>query len=221
MGFSGNPGEVKAYAKRLAHLAEKSKYIAKGAAPKIEALVKRTIAAGTDPYGAPHVPGKSGGPVLTGAASSSDITVRVERSGRAVKVVVGGILRFHHDGTKTGGRRTVAKIKRRIRARAGEFKATEVLSKKRWKAAGGTDATFALYKAEMKAANKFGKAAHKDSIAAAETAGIRAVKGRVWDPERPLIPNEAQGVPAAWKGAVLEDAHKLLETVGAEQKGGA
>lgn len=220
MGFSGNPGEVKAYAKRLAHLAEKSKYIAKGAAPKIEALVKRTIAAGTDPYGAPHVPGKSGGPVLAGAASSSDITVRVERSGRAVKVVVGGVLRFHHDGTKTGGRKTAAKIRARVKAGAGKYRGAKALTKRQWARVGGEE-SHAEHKADIAAGNRHGRAAHRDRVAAQVNAEVRAARGRVWDPERPLIPNEAQGVPATWKGAVLEDAHKLLETVGAEQKGGA
>ena len=118
MGFSGNPGEVKAYAKRLAHLAANSKYIAKGAAPKVEALVKRTIAAGTDPYGAAWTPSKSGGSVLSGAGSSGDITVRVERSGRAIKTVVGGTLRFHHDGTRTKGRKFQKALRKKLKSEA-------------------------------------------------------------------------------------------------------
>ena len=184
MGFTGNPGEVKAYAKRLAHLAANSKYIAKGAAPKIAALVKKTANAGTDPYGAPHVPAKSGGKALAGAGGSGDISVRVERSGRAIKVVVDGILRFHHDGTRTKGRKFQKALRKKLKAEG------------------------------------YNRAGIKGAVGDFRKQRAEGSIGKVWDPKRPLIPNETRGIPPAWKAPVLEAAHELLDKVGATQTGG-
>lgn len=220
MGFTGNPGEVKAYAKRLAHLAANSKYIAKGAAPKIEKLVQSTMRAGTDPYGAPHVPAKSGGKALAGAAVGDAITVRVERSGKAIRTVVAYPLHFHHHGTHSGGRKTARAITKRIKSGFGPAKGLiRPMTKAQWKKAGRGEESYAEYRADVKSANAFTRAEHKDRATSQATAEVRAARGKVWDPERPLIPNDAQGIPKPWTDAVLESAVVLLDQVGAERKG--
>lgn len=220
MSFTGNPGEVKAYAKRLAHLAANSKYIAKGAAPKIEKLVQSTMRAGSDPYGAAHVPSKSGGRALSGAKVGDAITVRVERSGKAIRTVVSYPLHFHHHGTHSGGRKTARAITKRVKAGQGPARGlVRPLTKAQWTRAGRSEESYAEYKADVKSTNAFTRAEHKDRANAQANAEVRAARGRVWDPERPLIPNDAQGIPKPWQDAVLESAVVLLDQVGAEKKG--
>lgn len=72
--------------------------VAELAAPLVEAVAKKTAAAGTTPLGQPWQPKKGGGRPMVHAADH----VRATAQGRVVSLVLRGVDVFHHKGL--GGR---------------------------------------------------------------------------------------------------------------------
>lgn len=216
-GVKGNAvEELRAYAKTLGGLKEAGKRIGAIAAPKIVARAALQAEMQCSPYGTPWQPGKAGGSVLTTSPASIEVTLR--NAGTAIRVRLLYPLGFHNDGTYRVGRKRGAVVRRKFIG-AG-LKAVGRASVPRRRKGESDDAfahreqRFAVQRElfafardkERKRLNPVAHQAEREARAA----------GGVWDPKRPLIPNEGQGIPGQWSADLLDSAREVMSVAGAE-----
>lgn len=192
MPLKGDLQALRGFEKKLSKLKGASQEIARRVSPKIEPLVNESIGASATPYGDPWKPTKSGQPALSGAVSSGRVLVRLVGKS-TIRTALLYPLHFHHGGTRTHGRRAQRKMRRDLEA---EMKV------KTLGAAGRVAARLAI----------------KRKLGWFEAMRRAGMAGNVWDPERPIIPSDAQGVPAPWGVVITGEAREVMREAGAVEK---
>lgn len=235
-GVTGDFAALKQFAKKVEGLKNATKYIAAAAAPKIAARATVQINGQETPYGEAWIASKSGKPLLQGTAA--DVTVRLKSGGKAIRISIGYPLAFHNDGTRRGGKKTAAKLRAAQKARGALRGAWTAEAKRknppparkrgRRKKSENYDAfEFAARVREMeeralkKRATFKAKQAKRAALKAQIDNKLAGLRGQVHNPRRPIIPNEDEGVPDAWRADVLDATRTVMEAGGATLKAGS
>jgi hypothetical protein len=236
-GVSGDFAALKKFAKGVDGLKNATKYIAAAAAPKIAARATLQINGQETPYGEAWIASKSGKPVLQGTAA--DVSVRLKQGGRAIRISIGYPLAFHNDGTRRGGKKTAARLRAAQKARGalrGSWTAQAKRNapppppKQRERRTKGEEfdafafarRVRAMEERAMKRLATFkAKQALRAKLKAQVDNKIAGLRGMVHDPRRPIIPNEDEGIPDAWRGDVLDAARAVMAAGGATLKAGS
>jgi hypothetical protein len=179
--FTGDIGAVEAFRAKLGAVSGLPKRVAVAAVPELEAIVAAEFEDSADPYGNPWAPMKDGnGDPLVVLADQVTVTASVA----AIKLKTSGYLNFHNSGTRNVSKRRAAKALR------SDLKA------RRFAAALSGES-------KGKAGRALRESFKAEGQGVKEAAASIAAASGVHDPKRPVIPNDAQGVPPTW-GPVLE-----------------
>lgn len=217
MPLKGDFSELSGFLKKLQKLPDASREIAIKFAPRTAALVGETMAAQESPYGDPWTPTKSGAPAFGGASALGYVLTRLVGK-NAVRTTVLYPLHFHQDGTHKVGRKRGRVIARKVLGGALKSLGLKAGGAPRQKK-GESDEAYARRLTAFNAQKELRKRAERELKGSAQAAVDAAREAGGWhDPPRPLIPDDAQGIPALWNDAIQEIARDVMGALGAEER---